>query len=238
MTDGDEIDTNFDFKKECPGKDADSYSRTLRRYHRILWSKPLPNGTRFDLVEAGTKGRYHLHHMSALGEWWLKSDAITTRLLGKAAHAIAQVPPYRVPTDPGYTIGSAILFPGTRRNGKTINGARGFHPGIADRFDLTLECIRLHYLGKPSPLDSTLCDFADFFDLFGDFAGYVDFWLLQDLVDEDGVRFWMPFNGFRVRSAVPQDAECYIAYIDAVNGFIRDRNRRIDASAKSLPPHG
>ncbi|WP_113903400.1 DUF6994 family protein [Brevibacterium celere] len=36
--------------------------------------------------------------------------------------------------------------------GSTINGARGLHPRIVDRFDLTLECIRRHYRGEPSPL--------------------------------------------------------------------------------------
>ncbi len=43
------------------------------------------------------------------------------------------------------------------------------------RFDLTLECIRRHYLDEPSPLSDTLAWYADFFGLFGDFAGYVDF---------------------------------------------------------------
>ena len=44
---------------------------------------------------------------------------------------------------------------------------------IRDRFDLTLECIRRHYLDEPSPLSATLARYADFFGLFGDFAGYV-----------------------------------------------------------------
>jgi hypothetical protein len=38
---------------------------------------------------------------------------------------------------------------------------------------LTLECIRRHYLDEPSPLSDTLARYADFFGLFGDFAGYV-----------------------------------------------------------------
>ena len=45
-----------------------------------------------------------------------------------------------------YTIGAMMVFPGNRIDGKmTINQARGCHPRIRDRFDLTVECIRLHY---------------------------------------------------------------------------------------------
>jgi hypothetical protein len=64
----------------------------------------------------------------------------------------------------GYTIGGMMVFPAERAGGKmTINGARGFHPKIKDRFDLTLECIRRHYLGEPSPLGCTLARYANFF---------------------------------------------------------------------------
>ena len=85
----------------------------------------------------------------------------------------------------GYTIGGMMLFPGNRVGGKmTINGARGFHPRIKDRFDLTVECIRRHYRDEPSPLSDTLARYADFFGLFGDFQGYVEYFLLQDLVSE------------------------------------------------------
>jgi integrase len=39
------IDTTFDFRSDTPpGLDPDTYSPTLRRYHRLLWSKPLPSG--------------------------------------------------------------------------------------------------------------------------------------------------------------------------------------------------
>ena len=43
------IDIKFDFRSDTPeGKDADTYSSTLRNYHQILWSKCLPNGKKFD----------------------------------------------------------------------------------------------------------------------------------------------------------------------------------------------
>ena len=92
----------------------------------------------------------------------------------------------------------------------TINGARGFHPRIKDRFDLTLECIRRHYLDEPSPLSDTLARYADFFGLFGDFAGYVDFFHLQDLVNEvtSTVKFFMPFEDFTA-SPLPGTLDVY-----------------------------
>lgn len=86
-----------------------------------------------------------------------------------------------------------------RVDGKmTINAARGCHPRIKDRFDLTVECIRRQYLGEPSPLSDTLVRYADFFGLFEDFARYVGFFHLQDLVNEDAstIKFFMPFADF------------------------------------------
>ena len=41
-----EFDITFNVFAETPkGKDPDAHSPTLRRYHKALWSKPLPNGT-------------------------------------------------------------------------------------------------------------------------------------------------------------------------------------------------
>lgn len=104
---------------------------------------------------------------------------------------------------------------------------------IADRFDLTLECIRRHYRGEDNPLASTLSEHADFFALFEDFRGYVDFWLLQDLVEDGQVRFWLPFNDFQ-GPAVPQDIETYQTYSKGREDFIAARNARIDEYARRL----
>ena len=66
--------------------------------------------------------------------------------------------------------------------------ARGWTRAIADRMDLT-PSIRRHYLGDPvTPLGETLGRYREFFDLFDDFRGYVDFFLLQDLVTDDYVQ--------------------------------------------------
>lgn len=69
------IDTSFDFRTDTPpGKDPDKYSSTLRRYHRLLWSKALPSGALFELSDA-KRGAY-LHHSSQLGEFFLSSDSV------------------------------------------------------------------------------------------------------------------------------------------------------------------
>jgi hypothetical protein len=110
----------------------------------------------------------------------------------------------------------------------TINVARGFHPRIKDRFDLTVECIRRHYLGETSPLSDTLARYADFFRLFEDFRGYVEFFLLQDIVNDGftAVRFFLPFDGFEPWP-LPSDKESYLGYKQSAVDFIAARNRRI-----------
>lgn len=224
------IDVTFEFHTDTPpGKDADAFSPTLREYHRQLWSKPLPSGQPFTLTSSA---RGYLRHESALGTFSLASDAITTRLKGRAAKLTKQIPLESLPTDLGYTIGSSIIFPGNRIDGAaTINGARGFHPRIADRFDLTLECIRRHYLNQPSPLQGALQRYSDFFALFESFPQYVEFFLLQDLWDDrtSRVKFLHHFDDFS-NPAVPKTAEDLINYLQANNEFILARNSRIASS--------
>ena len=63
-----------------------------------------------------------------------------------------------------YTIGGMMVFPSNQIDRKpTINAERGFNRAVSDRFDLTLECIRSHYVNQDSPLASTLARYADFF---------------------------------------------------------------------------
>ena len=229
------IDIAFDFRSDTPhGGDPDTLSPTLRRYHKLLWSKPLPSGGLFVLDDT-TRGAY-LHHASGLGEFFLASDAVVPSFTREVrlVDIVNQIA--REELDEfnrvGYTIGGMMLFPGNRVGQKmTINGARGFHPRIADRFDLTVECIRRHYVDEPSPLSDTLARYADFFGLFGDFRGYVDFFLLQDMATEDSsaVRFFMPFGGF-TGSPLPGSVDAYNSYRQFAIEFIEARNRRIDAA--------
>lgn len=64
--------------------------------------------------------------------------------------------------------------------------------------------------------------------LLGDFQGYVEFFLLYDLVDNDctAVNFFLPFDDFN-SSAVPQNKSAYHDYRTAAVEFIVARNQRI-----------
>jgi hypothetical protein len=221
-----EIDITFDFGTDAGGRDPDTHSPTLRRYHKLLWSKPLPSGVMFDLDDT-TRGAY-LHHKSELGEFFLASDAMVA--------SFRYLPMVRDEPEPldefmhiGYTMGGMMLWPGNRVDGKmTINGWRGFSRKIRDRVDLTMECIRRHYLGEWSPMQDCLARYADFFELFGDFRGFVEFFLLQDAVtvDCDAVIFSTPFDDFTT-PALPQTMSEYREYREAAIEFIEARNRRI-----------
>jgi hypothetical protein len=228
------IDIAFDLRSDTPpGKDPDAFSPTLRRYHKLLWSKPLPSGVIFTLDDTAP---HYLHHRSEVGEFFLSSDAViqTFSREHRISNIINQIPLEEQEKFKriGYTIGGMMLFPGNRIGRKmTINGARGFHPKIKDRFDLTVECIRRHYRDERSPLSDTLARYRDFFGLFGDFQGYVRHFLLQDLVTDDcsAVRFFTPFDDFTT-SPLPASIDAYRAYRQLAIHFIEARNRRISRS--------
>lgn len=235
----DVIDITFDFRSDTPpGRDPDSFSPTLRAYHQFLWSKTLPSGAHFELDVATPP---YLHHLSDLGEFWLTSDAVIPfwSRWKRMAHITGQTPEVeREQFDRlGYTIGGMLVFPGKRiGSAMTINGARGCDARIADRFDLTMECIRCHYLGEPNPLGDTLARYADFFALFVDFAGYVDFFYLQDVVDEvtSTVKFFTPFDDFTA-SPMPGTLEAYLEYRRHAAEFVESRNRRIATVVRAHP---
>ncbi len=220
----------LDYHDDSDGKDRDKYSPTLRRHHQLLWSKKLPKRSgRFDLTHEGGS---HLTHRSPLGTFHLTSDAITTRLQKQAAKLIEGIPEDEIPQYRGYTAGSALVFPGLQVDRKwTINQERGCNSKISDRFDLTLECIRRHYLRtEPNPLRDVLNRYESFFELFSDFDGYAEFFLLTGLLEEDGVtiKYFHPFDDFKT-PAVPQDKDGYLEYLRRKKDFITARNRTIDA---------
>ncbi len=224
------IDITFNFYSDSKGRDPDSASPTLRKYHKILWSKPLPNGIFFELRD-DKKGVY-LYHKSELGEFFLGSDAITHSYKNhKRKRWLTEQIPNEVNElfDVGSTIGAYIIFPNNRIDGKnTINQARGVNVLIDDRFDLTLECIRRFYLGHKSPLYSTLLRYSKFFSLFENFEGYVNFFLLNDLVDENyNIKFYLPFDDFKTRPSF-SDINQYLVYKENVIKFVMARNKRIE----------
>ena len=227
-----EIDTSLDFRLDSNGKDPDAYSPTLRSYHRFLWSKQLPIGERLEIEEINSALIYRFN-MQTLK---FGSDSISNSYIGtkKIAHLDGQInqAEFEEFRDKGSTIGGYLIFPSEREGGKmTINGSRGFNRKIADRFDLTLECIRLHYQRLEHPLENTFGSPINnfFFSLFKDFQGYVDFFLLQDLVDNsyEGVNFFIVTKNAFAGSPIPDTAAEYREYKMATLEFVRRRNQRI-----------
>jgi hypothetical protein len=224
------VDTTFNFYSDAQGGDPDCTSPTLRKYHEILWNKPLLNGKSLTLTD--NKNGVYLYHNSHLGEYFFGSDAIThsyknhkrklwlTQQIQNEVTELFEV---------GSTIGAYIIFPNNRIEGKhTINGARGCNSLIDDRFDLTLECIRQFYLGQGSPLYDTLLRYKNFFDLFETFTGYINFFLLEDLVDENqNIKFYLPFDNFKTKPTF-SGVDDYLIYKHRVMDFIKSRNKRIE----------
>lgn len=228
------IDTTFNMQTDARGLDPDSHSPTLKRYHKLLWSKALPNGKVYELRD-DYKGPYtgsYLYHLSDLGEFFLGSDAITHsyRDQRKYKWITEQIPDHvNELYDAGSTIGAFTLFPKKQIDRKyNINQARGMNSFINDRFDLTLECIRLYYNGEESPLYDTLLRYYAFFDLFKSFEGYIQFFLLDDLIDKDGnIKFYLPFDNFKSRPDF-KNVDNYLIYKEKTLDFITARNKRIE----------
>lgn len=174
-----------------------------------------------------------MHHNSELGEFFLSSDSIghTYSRVKKMSHIIDEISHTEIDSFFSIcsTIGAYIIFPAKRINNKmTINGARGVNHKIQDRFDLTLECIRRFYLNQQSPLIDVLERNVNFFKLFSDFKGYVDYFLLQDMVEEDyeAIKFWNKFDNFET-SPLPEDKDEYLSYKSKLQDFVQARNQRI-----------
>ena len=228
-----DIDASYDFRNDVrPNNDPDIHSKKLKLYHKTLWSKPLPSGENF-LLDYSITGKY-LSSKSSVGEFELSSDSITHSYIGvKRMNSITKLVS-DVDRDKilktFYTIGGFIIFPSNKIDNKqTINGSRGFNSRIVDRFDLTLECIRRFYLGIESPLYETFSRYKDFFQLFDDFQGYAEFFLLQDIVTDDfsEVKFFLPFDDSFPSQPLPKDLNDYLIYIKNTNNFVVNRGNRM-----------
>ena len=230
------IDITFDFRKDAGGRDVDKASPTLKRFHQLLWSKPLPNGQEFSLLD-GEKDSY-LDYKSKEKVFHLSSDAISnsyrnTKRLSLIINGLdKEVEKFQ---EIGWLIGGYIVFPKKSADGGlSINQARGFNKVISDRFDFTLECIKCHYLGLSNPLENVLNRNADFFQLFSSFAQYVEFFLLQDLVDAnfESILFFTQVNSAS-DWGLPKSKEEYLEYMQNSMAFTQKRNERIQIWAEN-----
>ena len=184
-------------------------------------------------LEPITTYRPFLHHRSSLGEFFLTSDSVmpTWGHWKRTADLISHIPASELEQfrTIAHQIGGKLVFPGMQIGRMpTINQAR-VGSKIADRLDLTLECIRLHYLREDSPLAGVLDRYRNFFALFKNFKGYTDFFLLQDLVSEDDsrVEFLVEFKDFSSRG-FDLSVEEYGTYRENGISFVQSRNRRMD----------
>ena len=219
-----DIDIHFDVQTDSKGKDPDSASPTLRAYHQLLWSKPLPNGQEMKLgIEK---------NCLKWGDMWFGCDSITASFLHERfplRKSVEQKDGFvewkKDYWHKTYTIGGSIIFPMHRWS---MNQARGCSVKICDRWDLTLECIRRFYAGEPTPLDKVFETDREFFGLFVDFKGYVDFFLLQDCVDENyKVKFALDTPRF-ISMPMPKNMEEYYKWIESQIDFVTKRGIRIE----------
>lgn len=150
-----DFDIFYDFRNDSGGKDPDIASPTLRHYHRLLWSKPLPNGEIMQLTH--DNGGYLKWKDLEFG-----SDAFANGLFfQRAKNSVPELK--RILRDYDeyvedfqhhtWTIGGEIIFP---KHDNSMNQQKGTNPYIMDRWDLTMECIRRFYLGEDSPLSEVL----------------------------------------------------------------------------------
>lgn len=238
------IDVTYDFTSELEGYwdgflerdpiagvgaiDPDTRSKTLKECHRLLWSKELPNGEM--MILKSEKAPYYL----TWNDMCFGSDTIIVCLRYVRNKAIISqinemqddfVTYWEKLFRKAYTIGGTIIFPVHR---SSINQRRGMNKRISDRWDLTLECIRRYYNGEESPLYNIFLNDKAFFDLFVDFKGYVDFFLLQDAVSNDysKVNIWEG-EGNLTDDGLPKTLESYISFIDNEFSFLEKRNKRI-----------
>ena len=227
------IDINLDLGEDANGRDPDLFSSTLKKYHKLLWTKPLPNGEIFSLTESLT-GKY-LTYESTDQVIELGSDSIANSYAHskstEISHILSEVEPELIESfrKLNNTIGAFIVFPSSRIDGQmTINGARGFNTRIADRFDLTLECIRRHYAKEASPLTEVISRYKKFFDLFLSFQNYIDFFHLNGLVRSDGsIKFFVGNREPFKCKGYPQNRGEYLEYRENSMLWVAERNRVI-----------
>ncbi len=161
------IDVDFDFTEDSPGywegfwtrneglgyggSDPDNASPTMHKYHKLLWSKQLPNGELMDLKMGS--GPYYL----TWKEFRFGSDSIIVGfryvkykyMMDQVRQKVGNFERYFEDLiRKSYTVGGTIIFP---KHPGSMNQCKGTNALISDRWDLTLECIRKFYIGEKSP---------------------------------------------------------------------------------------
>jgi hypothetical protein len=218
------------YRRDNTFRDPDSYSERLNEHHRVLWRKCLPSGPLFDLQPGGMRGSLVLTYngVEYSSDGLVTSFYFVKKKLGRVRDDVEDPTAMETAMNRAYSIGGFGIWPkGKKANPYMgINTARGTNSLIADRLDLTLECVRRFYIGESSPLAKIFGHHRYFFDLFVDFRSFVEFFLLDDILDGDDVRFWLPFDGFG-QSAYPKSEEQLRSLWAKSGEFLDGRDRRV-----------
>ena len=220
------------------GRDPDKYSDELGKVHCLLWSSKGKLGTiqwnyRNRLVSI-INGKEYIFTPDSITNSFCDSKQIAKGMkekeiissFGNEVYELLQQ--YNIID---YTIGSSIIFPITIDGNSfkwTMNVARGLSAKVHDRIDYTLECIKRYYdRSNGNPLQSALEKSDAFFRLFNSFREYVDFFFLNDLVDDN--YNVISFTGdIDFQNSFPFPKDQYIKYLSNTILFIQKRNKRIN----------
>ena len=235
-------------------RDPDSVHAGLRESHRILLGQPLPNGDSWSFQPA--RGWYLKSVEPRTGEpleWSVGSDNFATTHTNALPGMAEKIPGYENRHLHEFCqVGGYIVFPNgleqtrptkVRPRKWTLNQAKGCDRRISDRFDLTLEAIRLFFDGKTSrdvnPLGDVLDAYGWFFAPFGagdeGFRAYVDYFFLTPMVSGGRVR---PTYGNELdfADAMPGGSQSgYDRYIEAQGAAVRERTEAITQWRASRP---
>lgn len=245
-----EFDVNKILKNGVPeGKDPDKYSKLLKEYHICLWSSRKVKKCKF-ILKNGNSNKMILN--TGEHEIIFTPDSITNifqnsnRKYNSRKELEIVEEHYNIDSDIkkyvdefnniDYTIGSSLIFPTRIDNqsiGWTLNRTRGISYKIHDRIDLTLKCIKMYYENNSeyNPLLDCIKKNRVFFDLFDNFKEYVDFFFLNDLVDDNyNVKGFDNILSFD--NPFPTSIEQYKLYLINMINFIKNRNLRIEKWVK------
>lgn len=202
--------------------DPDTRSKTLREYHRILWSRQLPNGEFMQLSKDLSWNNMKFGSDSIIVSFRYKNQPLAEEIKTALPDYQSFFKEYIRKTN---TIAGFTIFP---KHQGSMNQNRGINTRIRDRWDLTMECIRRYYAGQKSPLSDTLETDVEFYNLFGSFKNFVDFFFLQDCVSDnyESVDIWLGDVNFR-DDALPKNTEEYFAFIEKEMAFLEKRRQRI-----------
>ena len=236
----DKDDTNYwdTYSNGHSDTDPDIHSQTLRTYQQKLYSNRKCNGKQLlkHLVEG--KNKHYDYLICTDTGTRFGSDSIINMYAYQLPEVEKEIYEYKTKIrdyiEKGYTIGGEIIFPKHRMS---MNQCRGINHKIRDRFDLTLECIRLFYEGKDNPLSKVLNTDKAFFNLFVDengengFKNYVDFFFLNDLILPNGkINFFLDTKTdiFSCNDPRPQNKQEWQQLYDNQMIFLENRNKKIN----------